>query len=210
MTGATLAVGVRELGLGLDAGIQDRLIAYRDLLHKWNRSFNLTAVRDPEAMVVMHLLDSLAVIPFLGDRDRPRMIDIGTGAGLPGIPLAIACPERQWVLLDSNHKKTTFLRQAAAELELDNVEVIVARVETFTSPRLFDVAISRAFSSLDTFVAAAMRLLTPIGRALAMKGTAPLAEANALVRNGYVVDIDRLTVPLLSAQRCLVTVTRPT
>ena len=183
MTGATLATGVRELGLALDTEIQDRLMAYRDLLHKWNRSFNLTAVRDPEEMVVTHLLDALAVVPYLGDPKRPRMIDIGTGAGLPGIPLAIACPERHWVLLDSNHKKTTFLRQAAAELRLHNVEVVVARVEAFAPSRLFDVAISRAFSSLDTFVAVAMRLLTPIGRALAMKGLAPADEAKILSGN---------------------------
>src|SRR3954468_21386111 len=104
MTGATLATGVRELGLALDTEIQDRLIAYRDLLHKWNRSFNLTAVRDPDEMVVLHLLDSLAVLPYLDTADNMRAIDIGTGGGLPGIPLAIARPRQHWVLLDSSQK----------------------------------------------------------------------------------------------------------
>jgi len=206
MTRAVLHAGLQQIGVSLDGERQDHLIAYRDLLHKWNRSFNLTAVRDPDEMVVLHLLDSLAVLPYLDHADGLQAIDIGTGGGLPGIPLAIARPRQHWVLLDSNHKKGSFLRQVAAELRLPNVEVVVKRIEDFAPLPRLDLAISRAFSSLEAFVAAAMRVLKPVGRMFAMKGVPPHEEIESLRGRGYALEVIPIPVPGLDAQRCLISV----
>jgi len=206
MTQAFLHAGLQQIGISLDAERQDRLIAYRDLLQKWNRSFNLTAVRDPDEMVVLHLLDSLAVLPYLDGADDLRAIDIGTGGGLPGIPLAIARPRQHWVLLDSSHKKGSFLRQVAAELGLANVEVVVKRIEDFAPVSRLDLAVSRAFSSLEAFVSAAMRVLKPLGRMLAMKGMPPTREIESLRARGFALEVIPIVVPGLDAQRCLVAV----
>ena len=205
---ATLAAGIAALSLSLDALAQDKLLAYRDLLHKWNRSFNLTAVRDPEDMVVLHLLDSLAVLPYVPDRRGIGVVDVGSGGGLPGIPLAIARPGQRLVLLDSNHKKASFLRQAVIELALSNVEVVAERVESYLPEPLLDVAISRAYSDLAAFASAAYPLLRPDGRILAMKGVVPHDEIAALPPKFRVTAAYSLSVPGLTGQRCLVHIER--
>lgn len=174
--------GLEALGLALSERQRELLIAYLELLAKWNRAYNLTAVRDPKAMVVRHLLDSLAVAPHLDPEDGGvlRVLDVGTGPGLPGIPLAIAFPQSTFFLLDSNGKKTRFLTQAKAELGLANVTVIESRVEEFHPDVLFDVVTARAFASLSEIVTGCRRLLAPRGRIVAMKGAVPEAELAAL------------------------------
>ncbi len=134
-----------------------RLLAYLALLDKWNRTHNLTAIREPERMITHHLLDSLAVLPHLPAGAGLRVLDVGSGGGLPGIPLAIVRPDWQVALLDSNYKKAAFLRQAAIELPLPNAEVVAARVEDYAPAAAFDIAISRAFSDLAVFAAASAR-----------------------------------------------------
>jgi len=199
-----LAAGVAALGLGLEDAIQARLLAYLTLLGKWNRTHNLTSVRDPLAMVGQHLLDSLAVLPHLPQRARLRLIDVGSGGGLPGIPLAIARPGWQASLLDSSGKKSAFLRQAAAELRLANVEIVTARAESYSPAQAFDVAISRALSDLARFAAIAAHLLAPGGQLFAMKGSYPREEIAALPREVVVVAVHRLTIPGIEAERHLV------
>ena len=158
-----LAGGLRELGLSLDDAQQQALLAYRDLLVKWNRAYNLTAVRDPGEMIQRHLLDSLSVLAHLDDRDT---LDVGTGAGLPGIPLAIARPDLRFVLLDSNGKKTRFVRHARRELGLSNVEVVNTRVEQYRNAP--SQIISRAFAALPDMLQALAPLITDGSRVLAM------------------------------------------
>ena len=190
--------GLGELTLALPAGARERLLDYVTLLVKWNRTYNLTAIRDPLAMVAHHLLDSLAVLPHLPLAAGPaRLADAGSGAGLPGIPIAIARPQWRIALAESNQKKCAFLRQAAIELELANVEIHEGRVESWRPQPLFDAVIARAFAALGDFVAACRHLVQPGGVLAAMTGKAPTAlDANcALIR---------LRVPLLEAQRHLV------
>jgi 16S rRNA (guanine527-N7)-methyltransferase len=148
-----LAAGIDRLGLDVDAAARDKLGRYLALLDKWNRTHNLTAIREPTRMITHHLLDSLAVLPHLPARPGLRIADVGSGGGLPGIPLAIARPAVQVTLIDSNRKKTAFLSQAAIELPLANVEVIAARVESYAPAALFDVVIARAYADLATFAA---------------------------------------------------------
>jgi 16S rRNA (guanine527-N7)-methyltransferase len=174
------------------------------LLAKWNRTHNLTSVRDPLGMLRLHLLDSLAVLPHMPARPRLRLIDVGSGGGLPGVPLAIARPGWRVTLLDSSQKKSAFLRQTTAELGLANVEVATARAESYTPPQLFDVAIARALSDLARFVAAARHLLAPGGQLLAMKGGYPHDEVAKLPRDVNVVKTHRLIVPGLEGERHLV------
>ena len=190
--------GLGELALALPAGARERLLDYVALLVKWNRTYNLTAIRDPQAMVAHHLLDSLAVLPHLPlPAERARLADAGSGAGLPGIPLALARPGWRVSLAESSQKKCAFLRQAAIELELANVEIHEGRVESWRPQPLFDVVISRAFAALADFIGACRHLVTPSGVLAAMKGAAPaqLAPACSLIK---------LRVPLLDAQRHLV------
>ena len=172
-----LETGLEALGVAVSASARSSLLEYCELLMKWNKTFNLTSVDDPEQMISLHLLDSLAVLPFL---PGGRVLDVGTGAGLPGIPLAIACPEQAFVLLDSNGKKTRFLVQASGQLGLENVEVVNQRVEQYQVQELFDVIISRAFSSLGQFLSACNHLLSPGGQFLAMKGKLPEDELHHL------------------------------
>lgn len=199
-----LAGGIRALGLDVEAAALEKLLAYVALLEKWNRTYNLTAIREPERMVVHHLLDSLAVLPHFPSAASLRAIDVGSGAGLPGIPIAVARPDWHVALLDSNGKKAAFLRQATAELELGNSEVIAMRVENYRPVVLFDLAISRAYATLEAFVADTASLLKPSGRWLAMKGTYPDEELARIVDRVRVVAVPRLEVPGLAAERHVV------
>ena len=199
-----------ELVHGLDAlqlpfaGHADKLLEFVALISKWNRVYNLTAVREPAKMLTHHVLDSVAVAPHIGEGS---LLDIGSGAGLPGIPLAIVSPQRHVTLLDSNHKKSAFQRQAVIELGLENVEVVNARVEDWQAPRPFGVVISRAFAELAQFVSVAARFCAPGGILAAMKGAYPDEElALAGVSDARVV---RLDVPGVDAERHLVLM-RPT
>jgi len=227
-----LSAGIAALGLALPAGSEEKLLAYLALLAKWNRVYNLTAVREAERMVSHHLLDSLAVVPYVdemlkraspspqpaplegappaGDKGANVMpkainvIDVGSGGGLPGIPLAIARPGLQVTLIDSIAKKTAFLLQAKAELGLDNVDVVTSRVEDYRPDRGFDVITSRAFSDLKEFVTLTRHLLAPGGCWLAMKGLYPNEEI-ALLPAGVKVRADHaLAVPGLDATRHLI------
>jgi len=195
---AALERGLGELALDLPAGARERLLDYMALLSKWNRTYNLTAIRDPLAMVAHHLLDSLAVVPHLPlAAGRARLADAGSGGGLPGIPLAIARPDWHVVLAEANQKKAAFLRQASIELGLSNAEVHEGRVEAWRPQPLFDAVISRAFAALDDFVAACRHLLAPAGVLAAMTGAAPALPDQRC-------KLIALRVPLLDAQRHLV------
>jgi 16S rRNA (guanine527-N7)-methyltransferase len=198
---AKLDAGLAELGLSFDAAIEQRFLDYIALLHKWNKVYNLTAVREPHKMLYQHVLDSLAVLPFI---KGPRLLDVGSGAGLPGIPLAIARPDLSVTLLDSNHKKTAFLRQACIELALTNVAVVCERVETWQPEARFDQVISRAFSDLGEFVRLAGHLCVPGGTLLGMKGLYPFEELAQLPAGTKAEQIVPLNVPGLEAQRHLV------
>lgn len=194
-----LAQGLREIGLDLPLAVQQKLMDYLNLLVKWNKVHNLTAVRDIDDMVTLHLLDSLVVLPHIQAGD---LLDVGSGAGLPGIPLALVRPDLKITLLDSNHKKSTFQRQAKAELGLDNLQVVCSRVEAFKPEQKFGQIISRAFSDLAEFVRLTSHLLADQGRWLAMKGVYPYDEIAQLQK--IAVDVVPLTVPGLEAQRHLV------
>ena len=190
--------GLGEMALALPAGARDRLLDYMALLVKWNRTYNLTAIRDPLAMVAHHLLDSLAVLPHLPlALEQGRLADAGSGAGLPGIPLALARPRWHVALAESSQKKCAFLRQAVIELQLNNVEVHEGRVESWQPRPLFDVVISRAFAALADFLAGCRHLVKSGGVLAAMRGAAP----GTLERDCSLV---KLRVPLLNAQRHLV------
>ncbi len=180
---------------------QTQLCNYLLLLDKWNRAYNLTSVRNISDMITLHILDSLSILPYLQGR---RIIDVGTGAGLPGIPLAIAQPECEFVLLDSNGKKTRFLLHVLQELHLTNVEIVQARVENYQPEKCFDTIISRAFSSLAVFAQTTKHLCGPGGQLLAMKGQYPLEELAALSAVFSVLATHELLVPELNAQRHLV------
>lgn len=195
-----LRSGADGLGLNLEAEQIDRLLGYLELLDKWGRTYNLTAIRDRRSAVDRHLLDSLAVNAFLaGD----RVLDVGTGAGLPGIPLAIVNPGKTFVLLDRSSKKIRFVRQAIMSLGLKNAEAVAARVEDFAPEAPFDVVLARAFASLADIWGGAAPLLAPGGRVLAMKGQWPEAEISRL---GYVVNllVHAVPVPGMDAERHLV------
>jgi 16S rRNA (guanine527-N7)-methyltransferase len=200
--GPALAGGIRSLGLDIDAVAQGKLLAYVALLEKWNRTYNLTAIREPERIVTHHLLDSLAVLPYLTQATL-RLADIGSGGGLPGIPLAVARPAWHATLIDSSRKKASFLRQASLELGLTRVEVVPLRVESYEPSVPFDVAISRAYSNLGAFIEAARRI-APSGRWLAMKGAYPHDELAAVPPAARVLSVARLDIPGLQAERHLV------
>ena len=197
-----LHAGITALKLDLSAEQEAKLLAYVALIEKWNKVYNLTAVREPEAMVTQHLLDSLAVLPHLGV--AKSLVDVGAGAGLPGIPLAIARPDLQVTLSDSNHKKTTFMQQACVELGLSNATVVCERVERVQLAQKADVVTSRAFSELKEFARLAAHLVAPGGRMLAMKGVYPHEELAQLPANIKAEHVIPLTVPGLDANRHLV------
>jgi 16S rRNA (guanine527-N7)-methyltransferase len=177
------------------------LLQYLDLLAKWNRVYNLTAIRDKEQMVSNHLLDSLVLTGYVSG---PRILDVGSGAGLPGIPLALANPAWDITLLDSNHKKTAFLQQAGAELALANITVVSERVESWHPTQRFDCIVSRAFADLAEFVTLAKHLLKPGGYFAAMKGLHPYEEIEKLPAGWRARDVVELRVPGLNAVRHLV------
>jgi 16S rRNA (guanine527-N7)-methyltransferase len=195
-----LRQGLHEMGLELPLAAVEKLLNFLQLLEKWNKTYNLTAVRDPEQMVPRHLLDSLSVLPYL---QGPRVLDIGTGAGLPGIPLALARPDLEFTLLDSNAKKTRFATQALHELGLKNVAVVQERVEKFHPAEKFDTLIARAFASIPDMLAASRHLCAPSGRFLVMKGVFPQEEL-AAVTDGYRAEVKALTIPGLDAARHMV------
>lgn len=203
---AELTAGCEALGLALSAAQLQALCDYLALLVKWNRAYNLTAVRDPADMVRKHLLDSLAIAPLLAEAGE-RLIDVGTGAGLPGVPLAILFPERDIHLLDSNSKKTRFLFQVKSALGLANMAVHHARVEAHRPAQLFDGVLSRAFASLEDMVAGCRHLLAPGGRFLAMKGLYPEAELARVAGTCDILSVTPVEVPGLAEQRHLVVMT---
>ena len=196
-----LASGLNALHVKLDNAQQQKLLDYVALITKWNKVYNLTAVREPQAMITQHLLDSLTVLPHLND--VARLIDIGSGAGLPGIPIAITRPEWKISILDSNHKKTTFLRQACVELGLTNVEVVCERVEHFKPQERFDAVISRAFADISEFARLSAHLPAKGGKLYAMKGIYPHEELGRLPQQFKLQETIPLTVPGMDVNRHL-------
>ena len=199
MNQRTLPAGLAQLGIELSADAQTKLLAFRDLLLKWNKTYNLTALRDPEQAISHHLLDSLAILPYIGDG---VLLDVGSGGGLPAIPLAIARPALAISMVDTVQKKATFLQQAVIELGLKNVTVHHARVEEM--PGQYAQISSRAFAELKTFVDLTRHLLAPDGHWLAMKGLRPDDELKALPANILVEALIPLAVPGLNAERHLI------
>jgi 16S rRNA (guanine527-N7)-methyltransferase len=199
MSTIALAAGLAELGIALPADTQQKLLAFRDLLLKWNKTYNLTALRDPEQAISHHLLDSLAILPYVG---AGSLLDVGSGGGLPGIPLAIARPELSVSMVDTVQKKATFLQQASIELGLKNVAVHHARVEEMQGQ--YAQISSRAFAEIGLFIDLTRHLLAPSGRWLAMKGQRPDDELKALPADIAVEAIVPLTVPGLAAERHLI------
>ncbi|HEU0188387.1 MAG TPA: 16S rRNA (guanine(527)-N(7))-methyltransferase RsmG [Gallionella sp.] len=195
--------GIAQLGITLNTDAQGKLLDYLALLHKWNKVYNLTAIRDPQQMVSHHLLDSLVVMPYLW---AGRWLDVGCGAGLPGLVLAVAQPDWQFTLLDSNGKKTSFVQQAVIELGLHNVSVHCARVEEWLPVERFDGIISRAFSELGEFLRSTRHLVAQQGRWVAMKGV-PQQELAGVPDGCRVERIIPLQVPGLHAVRSLVIAT---
>jgi 16S rRNA (guanine527-N7)-methyltransferase len=197
--------GLAALHLAEPAGLPERLAAYVELLVKWNAAYNLTAVRDPGDMVTRHLMDSLAVLPFIG---QERTLDVGTGAGLPGLVLALAQPDQSFVLLDSSGKKTRFVEHAAARLGIANVAVVKARAEEYEDDEGFGVVLSRAFSSVGDFVRIAGHLARNEGRLLAMKGALPESELEDLPAGWRLQAVHKLSVPGLQERRHLLEISR--
>ena len=199
-----LDTGLRALGL--DSALAEPLLAYLALLARWNATYNLTAIRDPREMLVKHLLDSLAMHAHLDGIES--LADLGTGPGLPGIPLAIARPGLQVTLVESNGKKARFLREAARQLKLGNASVVESRIETFDAAGRFDAITARALATLPLILQLGGHLLQPQGRLLAMKGVVPGDEIAALPAGWRVAAVHPLRVPGLDAERHLVEIVR--
>lgn len=192
-----------EAGISLSDHQQQQLVGYVNLLHKWNKAYNLTSVRDPNEMLIRHILDSIVVAPYL---QGSRFIDVGTGPGLPGIPLSIVCPESHFTLLDSLGKRVRFLRQVQHELHLENIAPVQSRVEDFPAEPPFDGVISRAFASLNDMVSWCQHLPGAQGRFYALKGMVPDDEISLLPAEFTVESIEKLYVPHLEGERHLVVV----
>ena len=199
-----LVSGAAQMDIRLSDSQASQLIDYIQLFHKWNKTYNLSAIRDIESQVDRHLLDSLSVVPYI---DANHVIDVGTGGGLPGIPLAIMFPEKNFTLLDSAGKKTRFLFQVKTLLKLDNVQVENRRVESFEPERLFDAVISRAFASLKDMTDGCRHLLTEDGVFYAMKGIYPTDELSAVEKNYKVSDSYPLQIPREDGERHLLVLT---
>ncbi|EAB8908511.1 16S rRNA (guanine(527)-N(7))-methyltransferase RsmG [Salmonella enterica subsp. enterica serovar Heidelberg] len=190
-----------DAGISLTDHQKTLLVAYVDMLHKWNKAYNLTSVRDPNEMLVRHILDSIVVAPYLQGQ---RFIDVGTGPGLPGIPLAIVLPDAHFTLLDSLGKRVRFLRQVQHELKLENITPVQSRVEAYPSEPPFDSVISRAFASLNDMVSWCHHLPGEKGRFYALKGQLPGDEIASLPDNFSVESVEKLRVPQLEGERHLV------
>ncbi|GLS90375.1 ribosomal RNA small subunit methyltransferase G [Psychromonas marina] len=192
-----------ETELSIPADQQNKLIQLVELLAKWNKAYNLTSVRDPQQMLVKHIMDSIVVSPHLQGQ---RLIDVGTGPGLPGLPLAILNPDKQFVLLDSLGKRLRFIRQAVLELGLKNVEFVQSRVEEYQPEEKFDVVLSRAFASLEDMLFWCKHLPNTNGHFLALKGQFPEQEIKMLDKQFTFIESIALQVPNLEGERCLVKV----
>ncbi len=193
-----LRKGCAQLNLPLDQEALNKFLHFMTLLLKWNKAYNLTAITDPEEVISHHILDSLSIVPYiLGN----LIMDLGSGAGFPGLPCALMLPEKQFVLLDGNGKKTRFMTQAVGELKLANVRVVQSRVEDYRPDKCFDTITVRAFSSVATIIKQTNRLICPSGELLIMKGIYPQAELETVTANVKVV---RLDVPGLNSERHLV------
>ncbi|MGB2130819.1 MAG: 16S rRNA (guanine(527)-N(7))-methyltransferase RsmG [Marinobacterium sp.] len=199
-----LLQGIKPLQIELTDGQIDKLLAYHALLVKWNQAYNLTAVRDPMAMIDRHLIDSLSILPWIG---QGRLLDVGSGPGLPGIPLAICRPDLDVTTLDSNGKKTRFQVQVKAELGLTNLNVINGRVEAVDAPG-FDMVVSRAFASLADMLHWSGHLAAPEGVFLAMKGLYPEAEIEQIPAGFVLRDSHRLELPVTDGERHLLVLGR--
>ena len=193
-----LQSGLTRMGIRLDAHQCDKLIAFLLLLEKWNSVFNLTAIRDPNRMVSRQLLDSLSVLPYL---KGPRVLDVGTGPGLPGVPLAVAQPDLDFVLLDSNGKKTRFVQQACVELGLNNIDVVRCRIEEFHPVHQFDTVTSRAFTALPRMYALTARLIAAGGHLLEMRGKVPPEEIEQLSHGEKPIEVIPLRFPGSDGER---------
>jgi len=200
-----LEAGMQQMEVEYSSEQRDMLLAYLQLLMTWNKAYNLTAIRDPGEMIRLHLLDSLAVLPHISGK---RLIDVGTGAGLPGIPLAIMCPERDFTLLDSNGKKTRFLFQARCDLGLSNLKEINSRVENHRPEVPYDAVLSRAFTSVADMVNKCSHLLSPEGLFLAMKGKFPQSELSEVGKDYKVNASHTLQVPGVDGERHLIVISR--
>jgi 16S rRNA (guanine527-N7)-methyltransferase len=196
-----LSNALAENNLSLDEPIQQKLLAYLDLITTWNKVFNLTNILNPREMVYLHLIDSLAIAPYL---HGSRLLDVGSGAGLPGIPLALVHPEQEWVLLDKNSKKTRFLTQAVAELGLRNVQVVHSRSEDFQPAVGFDSILSRAYGTLSMFTETTQHLLRENGIFVAMKGKYPQDEVQALPADIVVKSIHQIDINGMDIERHIV------
>jgi len=197
-----LEQGLIAIELSLDETQIDKLLDYLVLLGKWNKSYNLTAITNPVKMISHHLLDSLAI--FDAVKSAGTALDVGTGAGLPGLPLAIAMPDSKWILLDSNGKKTRFLQQVVAQCNISNAEVVQSRVEDYHAGKPFDIIVSRAYASLSSFVDSVQHLSRPETILLTMKAGLGTEEAEALDSTKYLIEETRLQIPDINSNRSLV------
>jgi 16S rRNA (guanine527-N7)-methyltransferase len=202
---ARLDAGANEIGFDLDQSQLELLWRYAHMLRERNAHVNLTSIVSWEGILTLHMLDSLTLVPHLGD--ARRILDVGTGGGFPGIPLAVACPERQFTLIDGTQKKIRFVSEGIAALDIRNAQALASRAENYTGEKGFEVVVARAVSSLAELVRDAGKLLAPRGRLLAMKGRAPDDELRELPR-GWHAGATRLRVPGLDAERHLVTLSR--
>jgi 16S rRNA (guanine527-N7)-methyltransferase len=200
-----LRAGAEALGLSLQQTQFDQLLEYLYLLEKWNQVYNLTAIRDLPGMLTHHLLDSLSLLPALAGCNKA--LDVGSGAGLPGIPLAIALPDTFWIMLDSNARKTRFIRQAIAHCGLKNAQVVQLRVQDYHAPDLLDFIVSRAYAPLAEFCDSVSHLLGPNTRLITMKTGLKPQEARQLDSNSFNFEEVLITVPGISEPRSLVTIT---
>jgi 16S rRNA (guanine527-N7)-methyltransferase len=197
-----LEQGLQQLGIELNVRLQQKLIDYLQLMLKWNKAYNLTAIRELDSMVIRHLLDSLSILPFI--KSSP-VLDVGTGPGLPGIPLAICLPDYHFVLLDSNGKKTRFLTQCKIDLGLENIDIIHSRIEDYQPDKGFEIITCRAFAALNTILDRTQHLLTSTTRVMAMKGKDELSE---LIDGYEQLAQHQLQVPWLNEDRQLLEIAR--